>query len=128
MAPPLTGDVLEKLRDAFAAEYRASYQYASEGAVEVAALRLTGLGVRPSKVDFRAIRIVGDTPPSAGRRTRKVYFNRETGWVDTPVVPRAALRGATPGPVVIESVDTTVVVPPGATATPDATGNIVVSL
>ncbi len=126
--PPLKGDVLAKLRDAFVQEYRNVYQYASDGAVEVAALRLTGLGVRPSKVDFRAIRIVGDAPGAAAERRRKVYFSREQGWIDTPVVARASLKGVTSGPVVIESVDTTVVVPPGATASPDATGNIVVSL
>jgi len=128
VAAPLGANALGALKEAFLAEYRSIYQYASDSGVEVAALRLTGVGMRPSKVDFRAIRLVGGSASAAGERRRRVYFDRRSGWVDVPVVPRASLTARTSGPLVVESVDTTVVVPPGAEAVPDEAGNIVVAV
>ena len=47
---------------------------------------------------------------------RPVYFGGK-GWVTTPVIRRSALS-ETPsaGPVIVEEYDTTIIVPPGATA------------
>jgi N-methylhydantoinase A len=42
------------------------------------------------------------------------------------VIDRTALTGPRTGPLVLQSLDTTIVVPPGAEATVDAAGNVVV--
>jgi N-methylhydantoinase A len=49
--------------------------------------------------------------------------------VATAVVGRAAIgREPTPGPLIVEEYDSTVVVPPGATVYRDAFGNLVLTL
>jgi N-methylhydantoinase A len=64
---------------------------------------------------------VADTEPPAAR-TVEAHFGE--GFQETPVMPRAELVGAEPrqGPLIVESMDTTVVVPPGWTAKSDAVG------
>jgi N-methylhydantoinase A len=47
---------------------------------------------------------------------RPVYFGGK-GWVTTPVIRRVDLgEDPTPGPMIVEEYDTTIIVPPGATA------------
>lgn len=60
-------------------------------------------------------------------------FSRESGWTSTPVVARRDLNGAMQeggmhGPVIVESSDTTVVVPPDARLTADGVGNLFVEM
>jgi len=59
---------------------------------------------------------------------RQVRFNG--GWLDTSIFDRGALgREATlAGPAIVEQPDTTVVIDPGATATVDGLGNLVISV
>jgi N-methylhydantoinase A len=63
------------------------------------------------------------TPPA-----RKAYFGPEKGWLETPVVARADLATSRLGPCIVEEYDTTCLVPPGATASLDGRGNIIVEL
>jgi N-methylhydantoinase A len=127
-AIPLAPGAIAALNAAFVAEYRSTYQYASDGELEVVALRVVGRGVRKAKVDFRSIRIVGDVSPGTAVGSRRVFFDRKTGWRDTPVVTRAEIAGSMAGPLIIESSDTTIVIPPNASIARDAAGNIVASL
>jgi N-methylhydantoinase A/oxoprolinase/acetone carboxylase beta subunit len=55
----------------------------------------------------------GGGAKGAGSRATEVHFPA-TGYVSTPVVGRGELEPGTttPGPLVVESMDTTVVVPP----------------
>jgi N-methylhydantoinase A len=48
--------------------------------------------------------------------------------VETPVIAREAVGGGLAGPAVLESYDSTIVIPPGAAAASDACGNIVITL
>jgi N-methylhydantoinase A len=59
-------------------------------------------------------------PPA--ERTADVHFG--DGFVPTTVIARSALAdaGARPGPLIVESMDTTVVVPPGWTVQSDPVG------
>jgi N-methylhydantoinase A len=58
-----------------------------------------------------------------------VHWTRGAPAVATPVVGRAALgREPTPGPLVVEEYDSTVVVPSGATVSRDSFGNLVLAL
>jgi N-methylhydantoinase A len=52
------------------------------------------------------------------------------GWVATPVLDRTGLGAgdAFAGPCIVEELDSTVVLPPGANALVDAVGNIMISL
>jgi N-methylhydantoinase A/oxoprolinase/acetone carboxylase beta subunit len=52
------------------------------------------------------------------------------GWVATPVLDRTGLVAGDRfgGPCIVEELDSTVVLPPGTSATVDAVGNITISL
>jgi N-methylhydantoinase A len=60
---------------------------------------------------------------------RSVAFDRKTGPVDTPVWPRDAVPAdGVHGPLIVESYDSTVVVPPGAHVARDVAGHLVITL
>lgn len=117
-------DALERLLEDFHARHREFYGYdmPTQG-VEIVNLRLVvtaARGVPPAEV-----------PPGAGNlvqalaQTRSVWFP-ETGFTSTPVYKRELMPVGTSfdGPVVIEQMDTTTVVPPKANFRIDASGSI----
>jgi len=61
---------------------------------------------------------------------RKVYFGQEKAWFDTTVIDRRAFDGTGTGvgPMILESADSTIVVPPGGRITGDAMGNLQIDL
>ena len=66
-----------------------------------------------------------DDPPAARSADRSGYFGRELGTIAMPVRVRSGLRNrSVSGPLVIQEYDTSVVVPPGCSASLDAIGNI----
>jgi N-methylhydantoinase A len=126
--PPFDGAAPQRMREAFLAAYRAIYQYASEDAIEMVSLRLIGRGTRAGKLDFATVgreRLRLDPPPEP---TRRAYFDRAHGWREVPVLDCAALTGPVAGPAILESTDSTIVLPPGAVGEADRSGNIVVAL
>jgi N-methylhydantoinase A len=58
-----------------------------------------------------------------------VCFERGQPPVDTPIVARGAM-GEAPrqGPLIVESYDTTVVVPPGTAVRADTVGNLILDV
>lgn len=48
--------------------------------------------------------------------------------MDTPIYERSTFQGGVQGPLIIQSPDTTIVIPPRATADLDAFGNVVATL
>ncbi|MET1128507.1 MAG: hydantoinase/oxoprolinase family protein, partial [Thermoproteota archaeon] len=105
--------------ESFHSLHRARYGYDMRGEpVVLANVRVTAVGViakpRMPRSEPRPHR-----PEPRGRR--RVYFE-EAGWVDTPVYWRPDLRpGATmEGPALIESDESTVLVPPGFAAYVDS--------
>ena len=122
-----TAAQLDELRAAFNREYAATYGYATDEDVELVNVRLIAVGRRPLKLDFRHIRV--EPRPGAGPARRHVSFDRRGGFVDTPVLPREAIGGAAiDGPAIIESYDSTVVVPPGARVQADAAGHLLITV
>ncbi len=121
-----TRDDLPALREAFLMAYRSAYGYASNDEVEVVNVRLTVRVVRTRPLDFLAL----NTATGCGGRGywRPTYMNRAGGWLDTPVIERAAFEGAHEGPLILESGDATIVVPPGALATLDTAGDVIVTI
>jgi N-methylhydantoinase A len=68
----------------------------------------------------------GAEPQAIG--TRRAYFRGV--WSNTALFDRAALAAGNTliGPAIIEQSDTTIVIDPGATATVDRLGNLVISV
>jgi N-methylhydantoinase A len=66
----------------------------------------------------------------AERGTREAYFEEAGEYVETEIYERERLgAGATiDGPAIVEQMDSTVVVPPAATAAVDDTGNIIITV
>lgn len=118
----------EQLRNDFLAAYTAMYGYASKDAIECANLRLLARGVATKTLDFNDLRTRKSATPAAQASSRKVYFDRQSGWVDTPILPRAALTTEVEGPVILESTDTTIVIPPRWRATVDSIGSVIATL
>ncbi|WP_029352894.1 hydantoinase/oxoprolinase family protein [Bosea sp. 117] len=130
LAVPLGADGFDAgaLREAFLESYRGIYGYASRDDVEIVNVRLRARGISAQNLDFAHIEAGQLAPGEAVVGRRPIYFSRDTGWVDTPVIERAALSGEVEGPVVLQSADTTIIVPPGARAGLDPVGNVVVTL
>lgn len=114
------------LREAFFAAYKGIYGYASSDAIETVNVRLRASGVSEHLLDFAVSAPAGDLPKPA--YVRRVYFDRKRRWVTTPVRSRADFSGGAKGPVILESPDTTIVIPPDALVSTDRLGNIVVDL
>jgi N-methylhydantoinase A len=116
----------DALREAFLSAYRDTYGYRPADAVESTALRLEARACAGEPFDFGA----PEAPAGGSGRqaaTRPVHFDR-SGPVETPVLPRDAIGGPLRGPVIVESADTTIVIPPGAAVAPDAAGSLVATL
>ena len=124
----LTDVTIAWLQQSFLAAYEALYLYVAEGAVEVVNLRLLARGIRDGKLDFSKLRMIHDDEHLAPETERKVYFGREKAWLDTTVLDRRAFEGVGVGPMILESADSTVVVPPGARIEADAMGNLQIDL
>ena len=128
VACPRPLEEMAGVRERFHAEHERIHNYSDrEQAVEIQGLRVTGAGV----VEKPTFPEVGAGDAAAARvGSRAAYFTDEGGFVDTAVYDRDALgAGATvDGPAVIEQMDATVVVPPGATAEVDDLANIVITV
>ena len=59
---------------------------------------------------------------------RPAWFGAPHGWVETPILRRSDLATARVGPLIVEEYDATCVIPPGASASLDSGGNIVIEL
>ncbi|HSV50514.1 MAG TPA: hydantoinase/oxoprolinase family protein [Burkholderiaceae bacterium] len=120
-------DFMRRVVQDFHAEHRKTYGHASiTDAIEVVNLRVSGTLAQSSA--FSA----GWLAHGAGRAapsSRTAYFGPGFGLLETPVLGRDALRqGPVQGPLIVEEYDSTVVIPPGASAMTDEHHNIVITL
>lgn len=124
---PLTRDKLRQLEEAFGVEHERTYGHRAgpEEPVELVNMQVVaqGLPERPTVPD----RVTSSRAEGGALKPRRAYFGRERGWLETPVLRRAELAQARPGPLIVEEYDATCVVPPGWTAELDATGNIAIA-
>jgi N-methylhydantoinase A len=122
------------LRERFAREHKLMYGHGSPGdLIELVNLRGRAVG-RSVKMPYREL---VDSISTAGKATmaggqsveRKAYFGAAHGFVQAMVLSDRSDLGsvAVKGPLIIEEFDTTVVIPPGATARLDELGNLVVA-
>lgn len=119
---------LAHLRQAFQQAYLETFGYVSDEPLELVNLRLSARGLNADRLDFRRIRLAADAVSGGGGR-RLVSFMRGSPAIDTPIVARGEMSGRTyDGPLIIESYDTTIVVPPGTRAVGDTFGNLTIEL
>ena len=121
---PITAEALEQLAKTFHARHRQVYGHENpDEAVQIVNVRLTATGHLPS-IPFTA----DATDAGADLPDRQAWFP-QVGTVTCPVRTRAGLRraGEVAGPLIIEEVDTTVVVPPDWSAAVDARGFILLT-
>ena len=116
------------LAETFHRLYAETFGYRADEPVELVNLRLTAVGTAEGRLDFDRI----DLDPSAlagNSGSRMVSFERGCPPVATRLAPRSAVAdGPIAGPAIIESYDTTIVVPPGCTARAAAAGCIAIDL
>ncbi len=122
LEPGTASEIIARLPEAFAREHARLYGFRGPVGepVELMGLTLLARGI-PEQA-----RLPGRIPPASlpVPNTRSAWFE-STGWVDVPVLDRAALtQTARPGPLIIQEYDATCLVPPGASAHLDAFGNI----
>ena len=125
---PMDAAMFETMRSGFLAAYRETFGYAADEPVELVNLRLVAKGTGVERLDFASVRMApGAVAGATG--SRPVHFERGQPPVETPVVARGAMT-AEPrqGPLIVESYDTTVVVPPGTTVHADPIGNLIIAV
>lgn len=116
------------LAEAFGQEHERTYGHRAGAAepVEIVSLRVVAQGIPDRPRVPERLRL--DRPGTAGgSASRRVYFG-DLGWRETPILDRPDLAEPRVGPCIVEEYDATCVVPPGARAALDASGNIVVEL
>jgi N-methylhydantoinase A len=120
------GDV-GRLTTAFEEEHQRTYGHRPYGnhPVEITSLRVAVR--RPSRSPIEAA-LAALEPVTENMPARNCYFGAEAGWLETPVVSRGVI-GRTPrqGPVIVQDVDGTTVVPPDATVWRDPMNNLRIS-
>jgi N-methylhydantoinase A len=117
-----------RLAEAFGQEHERTYGHRAgpEEPVEIVSLRVVAQGIPDRPRVPERLRL--DRPGTGGgAASRRVYFG-DLGWRETPVLDRPDLAEPRVGPCIVEEYDATCVVPPGARAALDASGNIVVEL
>ena len=124
---PIDARMMSYLEEAFGAEHERTYGHRAgrDEPVELVSIQAIGIGLRTGAVPER---VVVSRPEPVPPPPRPVYFGRERGWIETPVVRRSDLGTARNGPLIVEEYDSTCVIPPGARAALDAGGNIVIEL
>jgi N-methylhydantoinase A len=125
---PLDAAMVARLEEAFGQEHEKTYGHRAgpEEPVELVAIQVVGLGLRENGGVPQRVR--PSRAELAVSPARAAYFGTDHGWIDTPVLLRSDLSTARTGPLIVEEYDATCVVPPGARASLDTAGNIVIDL
>jgi N-methylhydantoinase A len=123
-ATPSREDLQRRFETAYHARFRVDLPTIRANLVN---LNTSVIGERPALDLSRLIDPLGRKPTAEPASTRRVWFD---GWHDAPVYwrdhlpPDPDLRG----PAIIEQMDTTIVIDPGARVTADADGNLIVEV
>jgi len=119
---------VKDLISGFHARHKAIYGWANpDYPVIFTTLKLQVIGSRAS---FKPVEQLFDSKDAsqAVKRKRNAYFKEGGGLVETPCYEGSMMRNGyqVTGPAIIEEVNTTIVVPPGAEVTVDKYGNYMV--
>jgi N-methylhydantoinase A len=117
----------EELESRFLAKYAQVYGIEQRGEVELVGYRVrVTLSPEPGIAPTAASPPPGLSPSPGTAGARPAYFPELGGYADVPVHTRATLAtlGELPGPGIVEDPESTIVVPPGWTATPGPAGAV----
>jgi N-methylhydantoinase A/oxoprolinase/acetone carboxylase beta subunit len=124
-AGEMTAGMIDAILERYHELHHEFYGYRLDGLpVELVRLVVTATAAETTRIPPLSLDVRGQasTASPPGERTADVHF--ADGFQPTPVVARPHLIGAgvQDGPLIVESMDTTVVVPPGWTVQSDAVG------
>ena len=121
---------LEGLAEAFGEEHERTYGHRAgpEEPVELVNMVLVAEGLPDAPVVPDTLHLDRAENGAGGGGSRNAYFGPDAGWIETPVVRRSDLAGGAAGPLIVEEYDATCLVPPGARASLDDYGSIVLDL
>ncbi|MEN5065537.1 hydantoinase/oxoprolinase family protein [Achromobacter aegrifaciens] len=115
-----------QLQEAFARAYWQRFQVELSELRPVLVTLDTSLVGKRHAISLDSLRSTGTA--AAPPRRRPVWF-AETGWTDTPIYPREHIPAeGLNGPAIIEQLDATTVIDPGAHARGDGYGNLIITL
>jgi N-methylhydantoinase A len=116
------------IEEGFAREHERTYGHRAgpDEPVEIVSLRVVGQGLSDRPRVPECVQIGRSAGTLGG--SRRVYFGQRDGWIVTPILTRGDLGTPHDGPAIIEEYDATCVVPPGARAALDLSGNIVMEV
>ncbi len=117
------------LRASFERVYGETFGYTAAGAaVELVNLRLSAIGRAAGRIDFPSLSLEASALAGATGE-RMVSFARGAPPIATRLLPRAALSaGPVPGPAILESYDTTIIIPPGCVAASIGSGCVAIDM
>jgi len=121
-------ETLSRLTEAFEAEYEKTFGHRGASSFEFVTARMVGTVRRaqPARTEWK-VNSSAATP--AVSQTRPAYFGPQHGLVEALVIARDTLTSEpSSGPLLILEYDTTIVVPPGFTASLDERRNIVIGV
>lgn len=117
---------IQEAVDAFGAAHEREYNYRRAGAgIEIFRLNLTAVGLTPKA---ELARHPASTARPEPRAWRTVGFDEES--LETPIYWRDDLSSGAelPGPAVVQQLDSTTLVPPGASVTVDPWLNLIITV
>ncbi len=118
------------MTEAFHQRHEAAYGFANRREpVQFVNLRLTAIG-QVDRPTVRRLERATDAASRALKRPRDVYFGKVGGMIRSEVYDRALLLAGDTfsGPAIVEQMDCTTVIPPGAAVTVDAYGSLLVNV
>jgi N-methylhydantoinase A len=125
--PPLNKDDLALMRARFDTVHEQNSGHKAETEpVELVSLRLISFGMVP-QAKLSPGKVSGRTVEEARTGTRKVFFGKEHGMLQTQVYSRDALEPGhkLSGPAIVEQLDTTTVIHPEQEVTVDDYRNLI---
>ncbi|MBM3677042.1 MAG: hydantoinase/oxoprolinase family protein [Actinobacteria bacterium] len=129
---PITADLVARTVELFEEQYRERYGPESayrEAGIELVSYRLRGAGI-VERPDFRSEETATTDASGAVVRTVRAWVDRAGAWQDVSGYDfeRLVPGNEVPGPAVVWTPITTLVVPPSRTARIDAFRNVVINL
>jgi N-methylhydantoinase A len=121
---PITQDAVAALAAAFHERHRQTYGHDNRTEpVQIVNLRVAAIGTIPP---LRIRQETAGSTESAAKGRRSAWF-RATGAIDAQILDRARMPTdfSAAGPAVIESLESTILIPPGWRATMDADGFVI---
>ena len=123
----LNAEALTALEEDFGREHERTYGHraGADEPVELVSLIVVASGdSEQSRMPAKILPPPGIIPSA----DRKAYFGPEQGWLDCAVIAREDLKSARKGPCIVEEYDATCLIPPGAHASLDEYGTIMIEL